>query len=220
MEKELITLANNNLTIDSREVAAMLGKSHSALMKDINGSKDGKSIGIIPTLTKSNFDLVNYFIESSYKDAKGEERKCYLVTKMGCELLGNKQQGEKGILFTAKYVERFNKMEAERKDHELLLAYKEIDKLQNLIEGFNESIDRARGQFKPSHKKKLDYNKMIKLLVNDEEEVTVVKDWVFGILNISKWEDTCVDDTPRILETINTVARLVAIKKVEQLSLF
>ena len=30
---------------------------------------------------------------------------------MGCELLGNKQQGEKGILFTAKYVEAFNKME-------------------------------------------------------------------------------------------------------------
>ena len=31
------------------------------------------------------------------------EYKCYLVTKMGCELLGNKQQGEKGILFSAKY---------------------------------------------------------------------------------------------------------------------
>ena len=34
---------------------------------------------------------------------------------MGCELLGNKQQGEKGILFTAKYVEKFNQMEEELK---------------------------------------------------------------------------------------------------------
>ncbi|WP_300902249.1 Rha family transcriptional regulator [uncultured Clostridium sp.] len=217
MEKELITLANNNFTIDSREVAEMLGKEHKYVLRDIEGTDN--VVGIIPTLESANLHSQNYFIPTTYK-AGTREYKCYLVTKMGCELLGNKQQGEKGILFTAKYVERFNKMEAERKDHELLLAYKEIDKLQNLIEGFNESIDRARVQFKPSHKRKLDYNKMIKFLVNSEEEVTVVKDWVFGILNISKWEDTCVDDTPRILETINTVARLVAIKKVEQLSLF
>ena len=114
MHKEGITVGyrdNQLATIDSREVAEMLDKSHSALMKDINGSKNGKTIGIIPTLLKSNFDLSNYFIESSYKDSSGKTNKCYLVTKMGCELLGNKQQGEKGILFTAKYVERFNEME-------------------------------------------------------------------------------------------------------------
>ena len=33
--------------------------------------------------------------------------KCYECTKMGCELLANKLTGEKGILFTAKYVKRF-----------------------------------------------------------------------------------------------------------------
>ena len=96
--------------IDSREVAEMMGKTHGALLKDLQGSKDGKSIGIIPTLEKSNFDLSNYFIESSYK-AGTKEYKCFLCTKLGCEMLGNKQQGEKGILFTAKYVERFNEYE-------------------------------------------------------------------------------------------------------------
>ena len=60
-------------------------------------------------------DLSKYFIESSYKDASRKTNKCYLVTKMGCELLGNKQQGEKGILFTAKYVERFNQYEEQLK---------------------------------------------------------------------------------------------------------
>ena len=88
----------------------MMGKTHSALLKDLQGSKDGKSIGIIPTLEKSNFDLSNYFVESSYK-AGTKEYKCFLCTKLGCEMLGNKQQGEKGILFTAKYVERFNEYE-------------------------------------------------------------------------------------------------------------
>ena len=118
-DNQTLTIINKECkeipVIDSREVADMLGKSHSALMKDINGSKDGKSIGIIPTLLKSNFDLSKYFIESSYKDASGKTNKCYLVTKMGCEMLGNKQQGEKGILFTAKYVEKFNQMEEELK---------------------------------------------------------------------------------------------------------
>ena len=95
--------------IDSREVAQMLGKTHSDLLKMIQGS--GKNLGIIPVLTKGNFPLVDYFVESTYIDSKGEERKNYLVTKMGCELLGNKLQGEKGILFSASYVKRFNDME-------------------------------------------------------------------------------------------------------------
>lgn len=99
--------------IDSREVAEMLGKEHKALLKDINGTDT--IVGIIPTLEREKFTLSNYFIESSYK-AGTREYKCYLVTKMGCELLGNKQQGEKGILFSAKYVERFNKYEDKIKE--------------------------------------------------------------------------------------------------------
>ena len=114
MENNDLTITTNEgkeiFVIDSREVAEMMGKTHGALLKDLQGSKDGKSIGIIPTLEKSNFDLSNYFIESSYK-AGTKEYKCFLCTKLGCEMLGNKQQGEKGILFTAKYVERFNEYE-------------------------------------------------------------------------------------------------------------
>ena len=121
MEKELTKVITNeegkNIpVIDSREVAEMLGKTHAELLKEINGRKDKKGVGIIPVLTKGNFHLVDYFIESTYKDAKGEIRKCYLCTKLGCEMLGNKQQGEKGILFTAKYVERFNEMEKQLKE--------------------------------------------------------------------------------------------------------
>lgn len=96
--------------IDSREVAEMLGKEHKHILQYIEGNKD--VIGIIPTLESQDLDYQNYFIPSSYKTAGNNKTyKCYLVTKMGCEVLGNKQQGKKGILFTAKYVERFNKME-------------------------------------------------------------------------------------------------------------
>lgn len=129
---ELEVKKKETIYLDSREVAEMLGKSHSTLMKDIQGS--GKNLGIIPILTKGNFPLVNYFVENTYIDAKGETRKCYLVTKMGCEVLGNKQQGAKGILFTAKYVERFNAMEESLKNQSTLSIpsnYKEA--LQQLL---------------------------------------------------------------------------------------
>lgn len=105
-EKEIIV-------IDSREVAEMLGKEHKYILRDIEGTDT--VVGIIPTLESANLHSQNYFIPTTYK-AGTREYKCYLVTKMGCELLGNKQQGEKGILFTAKYVERFNKMEEALKD--------------------------------------------------------------------------------------------------------
>ncbi|WP_338880363.1 ORF6C domain-containing protein [Clostridium perfringens] len=98
------------VTLLSLEVAEMLGKEHYELLKEIEGRKDGKNVGIIPALEKGNFPVSKYFIPSTYKSGN-REYKCYKITKMGCHMLGNKLQGEKGILFTAKYVERFNEME-------------------------------------------------------------------------------------------------------------
>lgn len=111
------------MVIDSREVAEMLGKEHKEVLNYIEGRKDknGKDlvVGIIPTLIGADLRSSNYFIESTYKDSLNRTKKCYLITKQGCELLGNKQQGAKGILFSAKYVERFNQMEKELRNKSL-----------------------------------------------------------------------------------------------------
>ena len=56
----------------------------------------------------------DYFIPSTYRDASGKENKCYEVTRMGCDFLANKSTGEKGVLFTARYVKRFNEMENQK----------------------------------------------------------------------------------------------------------
>ncbi|MCI4246363.1 phage antirepressor KilAC domain-containing protein [Clostridioides difficile] len=77
--------------------------------------------------------MVDYFIKSAYLDLKNENRKCYNVTKLGCDFLANKFTGEKGIIFTARYVKRFNKMEQELKEQQpkLPTTYKEA--LQQLL---------------------------------------------------------------------------------------
>ena len=84
-------------TIDSREVADMVGKQHAHLCRDI-----AHYIDVISTNPK--LDSLDFFKEGTYTDKKGESRKRYDVTRKGCEMIANKLTGEKGILFTAAYV--------------------------------------------------------------------------------------------------------------------
>ncbi|TQW16907.1 phage regulatory protein, partial [Clostridioides difficile] len=71
--------------------------------------------------------------KSTYLDSKNESRPCYNVTKLGCDFLANKFTGEKGIIFTARYVRRFNEMERVLKEQQpkLPTTYKEA--LQQLL---------------------------------------------------------------------------------------
>ena len=135
MSKELRKLNNNKIvTIDTIEVAEMMETSHSKIIRKLEGDKTHK--GIIPILTEAQMGVSDYFIESTYKDKSGKENKCYLCTKLGCDFLANKFTGEKGILFTAKYVKRFNEMENKLKEQEnqfkLPQTYKEA--LLQLVE--------------------------------------------------------------------------------------
>ena len=218
MSRNLLNISNNELTIDSREVAEMLGKEHSYVLREIDGSKDGNTVGIIPTLEKANFALSNYFIPSTYK-AGTREYKCYLVTKMGCELLGNKQQGEKGILFTAKYVERFNLMERSIKENNILIANKEIEELKDTVNELKKATEEAKKHYKPSHKTKLDYSKLIRTLTENEEEYQMLKESTFAVLGITKWEDTCIADSNKVTKTIKQISKLLELKKFKQLEL-
>ena len=59
-----------------------------------------------------NLDSANFFIPSTYVDPKGEIRPCYLLTRKGCDMVANKMTGEKGVLFTAAYVDKFYEMES------------------------------------------------------------------------------------------------------------
>lgn len=123
-------------TIPSYEVAEMMGKEHYEVLQYIEGRKDKNGnwvvVGIIPTLETEGLQYQEYFIPSTYK-AGTREYKCYECTKMGCDLLANKQQGKKGILFTAKYVKRFDEMEQYIKEQQpkVPTTYKEA--LEHLL---------------------------------------------------------------------------------------
>ena len=96
-------------TITTLEVAEMMEVAHSDLLKKIEGRKDRR--GYIQIMTEGQMSVSDFFIPSSYKDASGKENKCYEVTRLGCDFLANKSTGEKGVIFTARYVKRFQEME-------------------------------------------------------------------------------------------------------------
>ena len=102
-------------TITTLEIAEMMEVEHGEILKKLEGTTkpDGsvKQVGIIPVLSEGDFPVADYFQESTYLDAQGKPRKCYNVTRLGCDFLANKFTGEKGILFTARYVKRFHDME-------------------------------------------------------------------------------------------------------------
>ena len=142
--------------------------------------------------------------------------KLYLWTERGALLHAKSLNTDKAWEMYEKLEDTYFKVQELKSKKQLISANKEIQELKSTLEDFKRATEEAKQQYKPSHKRKLDYNKMIKSLVNTDEEVQVVKDWVFGLLNINKWEETCIDDSKRIIETITTVAKLLTIKKFEQ----
>lgn len=94
---------DGKLLVDSREVAEMVEKRHDHLVRDIKGYM--KVLSGSPKMGNENF-----FIESSYEN-RGKHYPHYLLTKKGCDMVANKMTGEKGILFTATYVTKFDEME-------------------------------------------------------------------------------------------------------------
>lgn len=104
---------SNEQTITTLEIAEMMEVRHDSIMRKLDGrTEKGKHIkGYVEILNDHQMVVVDFFTKSTYKDGKGEMRPCYNVTKLGCEFLANKFTGEKGVLFTAKYVKRFHEME-------------------------------------------------------------------------------------------------------------
>lgn len=103
-------------TIDSREVAEMVGMRHADLMRNIE-----HYIEVISENAKLR--SLDYFIPSTYKvEGNNKTYPCYKLTKLGCEMVANKLTGEKGILFTAEYVKRFNEMESQQPKDSYMIA--------------------------------------------------------------------------------------------------
>ena len=149
MSNQLINISPVE-TIDSREVAEMIDIQHKNLI-----SKIRKYVEI---LDGSKLSSPQFFISSTYINSQNKEQPCYLLTKKGCEMVANKLIGEKGVIFTAQYVNRFAEMEKKQKipttDREILMlsvkvqeqTAQRVDKLEEKFETLESSLTIDHGQ--------------------------------------------------------------------------
>ena len=172
MNNLVLKQKNEEVTLTSLEVAEMLGKEHKDLLKEIDGRKDGKNVGILQVLERGNFPLSNYFIPSTYKSGT-REYKCYEITKMGCHMLGNKLQGEKGILFTAKYVERFNEMEKQLASGKYQLEKKPTSAI-DLFESQLLALKEVKGEVQEVRSELEEFKEDLPLIGAEPEELQAV----------------------------------------------
>ena len=158
---ELSTVENGQAprTINSREVAEMVSMRHTDLMRKING--------YIEILLNAKLRSVDFFIEDSYKDASGKENKCYQLTRKGCDMVANKLTGEKGVLFTAVYVTRFEEMEKE-------IAMKQF----NLPTTFKEALLMLVKAEEEKERLIADNNKKQELLIAQAPKIDLYNDFV------------------------------------------
>ena len=96
------------LVADSRDVAPFVEKDHAHLLRDVRRYVKAIDKSLNPKLVS-----VDYFIPATYIDPTGRELPSFYLTEMGCEMVANKMTGDKGILFTAQYVQAFHAMRDE-----------------------------------------------------------------------------------------------------------
>ena len=204
-----------------KDISDIHGREVGKVNELINNNKKRFKEGIdIIDLKANPFEGLGYKNTGYTKQSFTQSKNIYLLSERGYAKLLKILEDDVAWEQYEKLVDGYFNIREKIKSIDLELANNKIKELTDALEEFKRVTEEAKQQYKPSHKKKLDYNRMIKMITNNEEEVQVVKDWVFGILNISKWEDTCVSDSSKIMETITAVVKLLSLNKFQQLSLW
>lgn len=126
MKNELMNSNMKVQTISSREVAEMMEVQHKELLRKIDKINE--------TFESAKLRSQKYWTESSYKtEGNNKTYREYQVTKRGCEFLAHKSTGEKGIIFTDRYMDRFEEMENALKEQQPRLPQTYKEALQQLI---------------------------------------------------------------------------------------
>ena len=162
-------------TLTSLEVAEMVGKNHKEVLRDIRNI-----IKRVSANTERKVALSEYFVESTYKDITGRELPCFLLTKQGCEVFGNRMVGAKGDSFSFEYVGRFNQMEEYIKQEEAKLPTDPMEILKLTFQAQENTVKEVE---------------MVKDRVTDLEENAPLSPGDYGFLG------------RRITQRVNEIAR-------------
>ena len=123
--------SNNELGV--RKNAQSSQEDESGQLKIEPNSKNGESSDLKSEVAKEKtnelkierisdrfIDLDEFWKESTYIDQRNREKPCYNITKKGCEFIAHKCTGQKGVVFTARYINRFHELEENSNKNRLI----------------------------------------------------------------------------------------------------
>ena len=102
-----IQVVHDRIMTTSIDISRNFEKDHKNVLRDI------QNLEIPEDFNRLNFEPVEY------KDAKGEMRPMYLITRDGFTILAMGFTGKRAMEFKIKYIEAFNRMEEELKGQDL-----------------------------------------------------------------------------------------------------
>ena len=132
---EMVEKRHDNLVRDIQKYSKYIEESNESLgavKNDATSEDDLGELNFQPSSEKSNalkieeiksnklkierisdgfINLDEFWKESTYIDQRNREKTCYNITKKGCEFIAHKCTGKKGVVFTARYINRFHELE-------------------------------------------------------------------------------------------------------------
>ena len=181
----MINLKNENGKIycNSRMIGNDFEKKHNKILRTIdeihekfNNSNESKS------------GFVDYFIESSYKDAKNETRKCFDMSQDGFNLLVMGFTGQKAFDWKIKYINEFNRMKLELDNIKEEKIQSEKERLNN------DKINIEKTSMELTHSEKIHITKTILYPILDDIGVyrihrKLVHTKLYKALTSGSWEN-------------------------------
>ena len=212
MSDDLIFIGKHEegqLVVSSRQEAKDFGKRHDNVVAKIDKK-----------LTNLKIRALNYFIETTYIDEKGESRKEYLLTRDGFSFIVMGFTGEKADEWKIKYINAFNRMEKEIiKLNEVVKSLNGIiEKQQDQILELTNDVKRIEGCVGIRAKKVFDYTKYIKEglgIRKADSNYKRIKQRILYEFNASRWEELTYQD-----EIIDRIDELIdKYKEYEQIKM-
>lgn len=184
---ELIKLGSDKEVISSLEIAEITGKEHKNVMRDIRNLLEQ-----LDSENERNFELVNY------KDAKGEMRPCYAMTKKGSLCLASGYDAN----LRMKIINRWEELEMKERAtlptsfaEALQLAAdqaREIEEKQKMIEAQKQQLDESKDWYTIKRRamilgvnwKRYDWRALKRLSILADKPIKKVFDANYGEVNL------------------------------------
>lgn len=192
MVKELVFIQNDQALTTSLKVAEVFGKRHDRVLRAIENA--------MSNLPK-NGGVKKAFIESSYKDAKGEQRPMYYLNRDGFSFVVMGFTGAKAAQWKWDYIQAFNKLESEL--IELLAERKSAEWLE------------VRKSSKRTYRKLTDTIQQV-LIPLAREQGAIADDRVF-YMSYSKMLNKCAGIKPKSRDDL-PVGQLYEVDKMQDMA--